>query len=297
MHTLHRQHQREILWMVGPAILTLIVFSLYPLIYSIALSATDSQLARPFREFVAFKNYTDAVRDALFGNSLALTFVYAFGVTAIETAIGFGLALLLNRESGPTHFARTLGLLPFITPPVAIAAIWRLIYDPSSGMLNHYLVRAGILEQNVAFLGIPGLAMASVMLVDIWQWTPFVFLLSLAILAGLPHEPYEAAAVDGANSWQQFIHITLPLCLPGILIVAILRLIGAMKVFDLVFMLTFGGPGSSTQVASFYIYKVAFQQFKIGYASAMTIIVIILLSVLVTLLTLLYRRVQAKYGP
>ncbi|MCL6509229.1 MAG: sugar ABC transporter permease [Anaerolineae bacterium] len=296
MHTLHRRTRREILWMVAPAVLTLIVFSLYPLVYSIAMSLSDSQLARPFRAFVAFKNYTDAVADALFRGSILLTFVYAFGVTAIETALGFGLALLLNRESRASRFARTLGLLPFITPPVAIAAIWRLIYDPSSGMLNHYLVRAGILEQNVAFLGIPGLAMASVMLVDVWQWTPFVFLLSLAVLASLPHEPYEAAAVDGANTWQQFVHITLPLCLPGVLIIAILRLIGAMKVFDLVFMLTSGGPGASTQVASFYIYKTAFQQFKTGYASAMTIILIIVLTILVTLLTVLYRKAQQRYG-
>lgn len=285
------------MWMVTPAVLTLVVFSLYPLVYSIALSVSDSQLARPFRVFVAFKNYTDAVADALFRGSILLTFIYAFGVTVIELVIGFGLALLLNRESRATRFTQTLGLLPFITPPVAIAAIWRLIYDPSSGMLNHYLVRTGVLEQNVAFLGVPGLAMAAVMLVDVWQWTPFVFLLSLAVLASLPHEPYEAAAVDGAHGWQQFVHITLPLCLPGILIIGILRLIGAMKVFDLVFMLTFGGPGSSTQVASFYIYKTAFQQFKIGYASAMTIILIVVLTVLVTLLTMLYRRIQLKYGP
>jgi len=297
MHARHRKTKLEIAWMVLPAILTLLFFSLYPLIYSLALSLSDSQLARPFRAFVAFKNYSDAIADALFRGSIGLTLIYAFGVTAIETVIGFGLALLLNLESGASRFARTLGLLPFITPPVAIAAIWRLIYDPSSGLLNHYLVRAGILEQNVAFLGIPGLAMVSVMLVDIWQWTPFVFLLSLAVLASLPHEPYEAAAVDGASPWQQFIHITLPLCLPGILIIAILRLIGAMKVFDLVFMLTFGGPGSSTQVSSFYIYKVAFQQFKTGYASAMTVILIIVLTILVTLLIGLYRRVQQRYGP
>ncbi len=296
MNALRRQHQREIWWMVAPAVLTLLIFSLYPLVYSLALSTTESQLARPFREFVALKNYADAVRDELFRSSLAIMFIYAICVTVVETVIGFGLALLLNRDSGPAHFARTLGLLPFITPPVAIAAIWRLIYDPSSGMLNHYLVRAGILESNVAFLGIPGLALASVMIVDIWQWTPFVFLLSLAVLAGLPHEPYEAASVDGANSWQQFIHITLPLCLPGILVIAILRLISAMKVFDLIFMLTFGGPGSSTQVASFFIYKVAFQQFKTGYASAMTIIVVVLLSVLVTSLIAVYQRVRARYG-
>jgi multiple sugar transport system permease protein len=297
MHALHRKTRWEVAWMVIPAILTLLFFSLYPLLYSLALSVSDSQLARPFRAFIAFKNYSDAIADTLFRSSIELTFIYAFGVTLIETAIGFGLALLLNQESSASRFARTLGLLPFITPPVAIAAIWRLIYDPSSGLLNHYLVGSGILDQNVAFLGVPGLALASIMLVDIWQWTPFVFLLSLAVLAGLPHEPYEAAAVDGANPWQQFVHITLPLCLPGILIIAILRLIGAMKVFDLVFMLTFGGPGSSTQVSSFYIYKVAFQQFKTGYASAMTIILIVVLTILVTLLIGLYRRAQQRFGP
>jgi ABC-type sugar transport system permease subunit len=115
--------------MVIPAILTLLFFSLYPLLYSLALSVSDSQLARPFRAFIAFKNYSDAIADTLFRSSIELTFIYAFGVTLIETAIGFGLALLLNQESSASRFARTLGLLPFITPPVAIAAIWRLIYD------------------------------------------------------------------------------------------------------------------------------------------------------------------------
>ena len=287
--------KRSPLLMASPLLVTLVVFSLFPLFYAIGLSLTDSTLARPFHEYVGLLNYKRAVTDEIFRTSIVNTIVYAFGATIVETILGFMLALFFYREMGAGRYLRTLALLPFIAPPVAVAMIWRLIYYPLYGLLDHYLLRLHIVQEPVAFLGNTATALPSIMLTDIWQWTPFVFLLSLAALQSLPMEPYEAAAVDGANSWQIFRHLTLPMVAPILLIIAIIRLVGAFKVFDLVYILTFGGPGSSTQVASFYIYKMAFMKFKTGRAAALTIVFLIVVSVIVTLLTIFRDRIRARY--
>ena len=206
-------------------------------------------------------------------------------MTAIETFLGFVLALALYTEIRAGRILRTLAMLPLFTPPVAVAMIWRLIYDPVSGFLNHYLFKFGLIERPVAFLGRADLAMPSIMAADVWQWTPFCFLLILAALQSLPTEPYEAAAVDGASSWQVFWRITLPLVTPSLIVTFLFRLIIALKVFDLVFILTYGGPGSATQVMSFYIYKVGFTMFKTGYAAALTLLVFFMVAIISTILT------------
>jgi multiple sugar transport system permease protein len=180
----------------------------------------------------------------------------------------------------------TLALLPLFTPPVAVGMIWKLFYDPGSGFINHYLLKWGLIQDPIAFLGRPEFAMPAIMLADIWQWTAFCFILILAALQSLPHDPYEAAAVDGASGWQVFRRLTLPMVLPAVIITFLFRLLIALKVFDLVFMLTYGGPGTSTQVASFYIYKTGFTLFKTGYAASMTVLVFILVSLIATGLTL-----------
>lgn len=281
--------------MALPTLLILIVFSMLPFFYMLVLSFSRSTLARPFQDFIWLANYKRAVTDEIFRTSIVNTLVFAFGVTFAETVLGFTLALLLRESLTAGRILRTIALLPMVTPPVAVAMIWRLIYDPISGLLNHYGRAWGLISQTVAFLGRPDLALPSVMVVDIWEWTPFVFLLSLAVLVSLPTEPYEAAAVDGANRWQMFRHITLPLAAPAIIVIAIIRLIGALKVFDLVFILTFGGPGSATQVASFYIYKIGFTQFKTGYAAALTVVLLIVVAVIITLLTIFRDRIRARF--
>lgn len=287
--------KRSSLLMAMPTLVILTVFSVLPFVYLIALSLSRSTLARPFQDFIWLANYKRAVTDEIFRTSIVNTLIFAFGVTIIETVLGFTLALLMRGELTASRILRTIALLPMVTPPVAVAMIWRLIYDPVSGLLNHYGRAWGLISQTVAFLGRPDLALPSVMLVDIWEWTPFVFLLSLAVLVSLPTEPYEAAAVDGANRWQTFRHITLPLVAPAIIVIAMIRLIGAFKVFDLVFILTFGGPGSATQVASFYIYKIGFTQFKTGYAAALTVVLLIVVAVIITLLTVFRDRIRARY--
>lgn len=270
--------------MILPIVIILVVMISF-LFYVIGLSVTDSTLSKPFKDFVGLANFQKALADQTFIHSIGNTLIFAFGVTAIETFLGFVLALALYTEIRAGRILRTLAMLPLFTPPVAVAMIWRLIYDPVSGFLNHYLFKFGLIERPVAFLGRADLAMPSIMAADVWQWTPFCFLLILAALQSLPTEPYEAAAVDGASSWQVFWRITLPLVTPSLIVTFLFRLIIALKVFDLVFILTYGGPGSATQVMSFYIYKVGFTMFKTGYAAALTLLVFFMVAIISTILT------------
>ncbi|HUV26589.1 MAG TPA: sugar ABC transporter permease [Anaerolineales bacterium] len=271
--------------MIAPMLVIIVLFLGF-LVYVLGLSVTASTLAKPFNEFVGFANYAAALKDKIFGNSIQLTLLFAFFVTIIETILGFIFAMILHAELKAQRFLRSLALLPLFTPPVAVGMIWKLIYDPSSGFINHYLKNWGIITQPIAFLGDSTWSMPAIVFADIWQWTPFCFLLILAAFQSLPYEPYEAAAVDGASGWQTFRRLTLPLVLPSVIITFLFRLLTAMKVFDLVYMLTFGGPGTSTQVASFYIFKVAFKTFKTGYGAALTFLVFLLISVIATLLTM-----------
>ncbi|NPV75738.1 MAG: sugar ABC transporter permease [Anaerolineae bacterium] len=271
--------------MVLPTFLILLIISLVPLIYVLGISFTNSTIAKPFNDFIWFENYKKAFTDEVFGTSLVNTLIFAFTVTTIQTFFGFILAFAMQRERKLSGVLRTLALLPLFTPPVAIAMIWRLIYDPNQGMLNYYLTKWGLTSGVIPFLGDKSLAFPSIMLADIWQWTPFCFLLCMAALQSLPRDPYEAAMVDGASGWYVFKRLTLPMVAPQIIVIFLFRLLIALKVFDLIYMLTFGGPGNSTQVASFYLYRVSFKQFQTGYGGALSILVLILISVLATLLT------------
>jgi multiple sugar transport system permease protein len=282
--------------MALPTFIILLIISLVPLIYVLGISFTDSTISKPFNDFIWFENYKKALTDEVFGDSLVNTLVFAFVVTTIQTFLGFVLAFAMQRERKLSGVLRTLALLPLFTPPVAIAMIWRLIYDPNQGMLNYYMLKWGLVSAPVAFLGDKTLAFPSIMLADIWQWTPFCFLLCLAALQSLPRDPYEAAMVDGASAWYVFKRLTLPMVAPQVIVIFLFRFLIALKVFDLIYMLTFGGPGNTTQVASFYIYRVSFKQFQTGYGGALSILVLILISVLATLLTkgreLLLKRVE-----
>ncbi len=271
--------------MILPMLFIIVVFLSF-LVYVVGLSVTNSTISRPFNGFIGFENYARAFADEAFGTSIVNMLIFAFGVTAVETLLGFVFASVLYTEVRAGRYLRTLALLPLFTPPVAVGMIWKLIYDPGSGLLNYYLLKFHVISAPIAYLGNSTFAMPSLMVADIWQWTPFCFLLCLAAFQSLPYDPYEAAAVDGASSWQIFRRLTLPLVLPSLVITFLFRLLIALKVFDLVFMLTYGGPGDSTNVASFDIYKVGFTMFKTGYAASMTVLVFLVISVIATALTI-----------
>jgi len=296
MHRISTSKNRTNWAMALPTIVVLLIFSLYPFFYMLHMSFTRSSLGRPFQAWTELRNYRNALADEIFTTSIFNTLAYGFTVTFAELIIGFLLALFFYRSVTAGRYLRTLALLPFIAPPVAVAMIWRLIYNPTSGLLNHYLTQFGIISNPIAFLGQSNTALISIMVIDIWQWTPFVFILALAALQTLPEEPFEAAAVDGASPLQIFRYLTLPMMLPSLLVIGIIRLIGAFKVFDLVYMLTGGGPGTSTQVATHYIYRTAFVgRFDIGYASAMTVLLLLVVVVVITLLTTISSYIHRRY--
>lgn len=271
--------------MAIPAWIFLIFFSIIPLIYVVASSLTRATLAQPFNDFIWFRNYQQALLDENFGQSILNTLYFAVLVTTLQTLFGFLLAYTVRNIKSLSMLLRSIALLPMFTPPVAVSMIWRLIYDPNYGMLNHYLRDWGITNRVIAFLGDPNLAFPSIMLADLWQWTPFCFILCYAALQALPKAPFEAAEVDGASAWTVFRRLTLPLVMPQIVIVFLFKLLISLRVFDLVYMLTFGGPGNVTQVSSFYIYRVAFRQFNTGYAAAMSFLMLVIISIIGTILT------------
>ena len=271
--------------MAVPAFVAMAFFAVIPLVYVVSLSLTGSTLAKPFQDFLWFDQYKTALGDQVLGRSIVNTLVFAFTVTTVEVMFGFVIALAVRGLGRFSGLVLTLALLPLFTPPIAVAMVWRLIYDPNQGLLSHYLLQWGVIHQALALLGNSKTALAAIMVADIWQWTPFTFLLCYASLQALPREPYEAAAVDGAKSLQVFRRLTLPMVAPSVIVVFLFKFLIALKVFDLVFILTYGGPGSSTEVVSFYIYKIGFTLFKTGYGAALSLIVLILVSLIATVLT------------
>lgn len=273
LRKLRTRSGRTVGWLLAtPGLLAVAVVALYPLVALLALSASDSTLGQPFRAWVGLEQYRRAFEDSVFRAAVGKTVVFALAVTALEVGLGVLLAQLLQQVRRWGWLLRTLILLPLMTPPVMLALAWRLVLAPSGGLLNRWLQGIGWIDQPISFLGSPRLAFPSIAVADIWQWAPFVALLTFAALQLLPAEVDEAAALDGAGVWTRFWQITLPMLAPTLASAFLLRFIMAMKLFDLIYILTFGGPGFTTTVASFYIYRSAFQQFNVGYAAAMTIL-------------------------
>ncbi|MCY6383757.1 carbohydrate ABC transporter permease [Hoeflea prorocentri] len=263
---------RHIAWLAAmPMIMGIGVFALYPFVYLIALALTDSSLARPFQEWTGLANFADALSDELFVGSVWRSALLALLSTATAMLLGTAVALLLDKAVRGRDLIRTLILLPLLTPPVTAAIMWQLILMPQGGWLNAVLSDLSIISSPVSFLGHPSSAFASVLTVDVWQWSPFVALMVYAALQTLPREVFEASRLDVRSNWTVFRYITLPMLLPALLGIAVLKLVISFKVFDLIFVLTAGGPGQATTVSSFYIYRVAVQQFDIGLAAAQTL--------------------------
>jgi multiple sugar transport system permease protein len=260
--------------MLAPAMLILTGLTLFPTIYmfSAAVHKISPDPSIP-REFVGIANFTRMASDPLFLNALKNTIVFTVSAVTLEFLLGLGLALLFDKYVRRLSFLKTILMMPMMLPPIAVAITWKLIYQPQFGVLNELMFQLGLPTQ--AWAGDVDLAMLTIVVADVWQWTPFVFLLMLAGLASLPQEPYEAAAIDGASAWRQFWDLTLPFLKPVIAIALLLRFMDALRLFDLVFILTVGGPAGATETLSFYIFKVAFTFVDIGYAAAISFFVLV----------------------
>lgn len=268
---------------LAPSLIFLVVLLLGPFVYMVGVSFTDLSFALPGRDgnFVGFDNYRRLMQDdPIFWESFRTTMTFVFGVVSIEFVLGFALALLLYHQVQRRRFVLTLLLIPMMLAPVAVGLMWKLMLHGEFGMLTHYLRLVGLLGPQTALLGNHQIVLWTVMLVDVWEWTPFVTLVALAGLLSLPNEPFEAAIMDGARPWQMFRDITLPLMRPIVALVLLLRGIDAFKEFDKVFILTGGGPGNTTELLSIYTWRVNFRNWDLGYGAVCAFMVYLVVLIL-----------------
>ncbi|HST21040.1 MAG TPA: sugar ABC transporter permease [Blastocatellia bacterium] len=256
-------------FLIAPTVAVLLALSIYPLLYAVRVAFQNESSSW------TFANFTRLASDSFFLSALWHTLIYATVALTFEFLLGLGLALLLDRPLRGRGVFRAVLLIPMMLPPVVVGVVWRLMLNPDFGAVNGTLKSVGINTDALTWTASPTLAFASVIAVDIWQWTPFMFLVLLAGLQAIPQEPYEAAMIDGANWWQTFLHVTLPMLRPAMLIALLLRTMDLLRVFDQIFILTEGGPGFATETVSLYIYRSAFRFFDFGYAAAMSFVLLI----------------------
>lgn len=274
-----------------PALLIYCVFLIYPALNSLAVSLTDWDGLSPHRNFVGVQNYLKITQDQTALLALKNNAVWTLVMLIVPTVIGLLLALGLNQRLPGRNLFRSLFYMPGVLPLVGIAGIWSWMYDPNLGLINTALKGIGLGGLAQQWLGNPKTALISVMIAAIWQGIGFPMVLYLAGLQGIPQEHYEAARVDGANTWQQFWFVTLPGLQTTHIIVITLAVINSLKAFDLIYAMTYGGPGQTTQVLASWMYFETFQHFHAGYGSALAwIIALISLVVAVPYLRTMLRR-------
>jgi multiple sugar transport system permease protein len=270
--------RRIIMWFIMPTLILLIVMNIFPLIYSLYLSFTNySVIADKAPEWIGIQNYQNILSDQRFWTNFATTGRYALLSVALQTIIGFGLALLLRNKFKGSGLITTLILVPMMLSPIVVANFWKNMFNPSVGIFNYLLGYTNI-NTSPEWLGRPDLALWAIVIVDVWMWSPFVMLLCLAGLSAIPEYLYEAAAIDRAGAWFQFRRITLPQVMPLLLIAVLFRTIEAFKQFDLVMGLTGGGPSDVTETVSIRLYKLAFQgQYDTGTSSALAYVILVVI--------------------
>lgn len=281
------------LLMLAPLLIFVIIVAIYPLVFSIFISFFKYRLTDPdqTKTFIGIANYQQAFKDPIVVGSLKTTMKFVVGTVVLELALGLGLALLFSAETRFMRFTRSFLLLPMALPPLVIALVFKALYNTEFGVIPYYLKQMNI-DVGRGLLAELSTALPAVMLVDIWQWTPLIMFIFLAGIKSLPIEPYEAAIVDGASRWQSFIHITLPLLKPTLLVALLLRTMQSFKVFDIIYATTAGGPGTSTTVLNFQIYKVGLTFFNMGYAAALANILLFIVAILSVFYVMTLERQQ-----
>jgi multiple sugar transport system permease protein len=280
-------------FMAMPTILVLVLIIIGPLVYSAVLSTYSwrlTELNQP-KTFVFLDNYLEIARDPVFWTATLNTFMFVIGTVSVELVLGFLIALLLNEIGLGRRIATSIILLPMIITPVIVALIWRYMYDPQFGIINYAIQQLGY-PGEIGFLSRANLALPSLMLVDIWQMTPFVVLVLHAGLLTVSTEAVEAARVDGAGYWQVVRHVIIPFLVPLIVLVLLLRTMDTYRVFDTIYVLTKGGPGLATETVGIYTYRSAFTFFRMGYGMALAIVTLLIIVVISLLYVRLQRRVQ-----
>ena len=275
MNQFIKQKNRFILLMLMPATILLVGLTLFPFIVSFILSFTDYSLLRPGQtKFIFLENYIELMKTDDFWIALRVTVVFTIFAVFIQVVLGVIFANLLHHETRNISFLRTIYFLPLAITPIAATFTFRLMFNPSLGVLNYFMKVLGLPPQ--AWLASPSTALISLIVVDTWQWTPFILLICLGGLASLPNEPFVAAKVDGASSWQVFSKITVPMLYPFISLALLFRSIDAFKTFDIIYVLTSGGPGVLTRTLNLYAFKHGIEFLSMGYAGSIAIVMLII---------------------
>lgn len=276
-----KSSQRAALFFLLPSFIFVGLFSIFPIVESFRLSFYRLILTLPWlgQKMVGLENYSDLLSDPVARDALGTTLIFIAVTIPLELFFGLGIALVLNQAFRGRGLLRAVVLIPWAIPTVVSSQMWRFIFNDRYGLVNFLLFGADSLRY-IAPLADPYLAMISIMAAEIWKTTPFAALIILAGLQGISDDLYEAASVDGASSWQKFRHITLPLLKPALLLALLFRTIDALRVFDLVYVMTQGGPADATNVLQFYGYKKTFAEGMVGYGSAIAVTVFVMSLVL-----------------
>ena len=257
-----------------PASLWVLAFTIFPFFYGLYLSLFNVQFGVE-DQFIGLGNYSRALEDPRAHNSITVTLIFVFVGVSIQLALGMLVALLVNRPMPLRSMLRALITLPLFATPIAVGFLFFTIFYEEGGLIN------GLIGVKIPWLSTPHFALLSVIIVDTWQWTPFCFLIFLAALQGIPEEYYEAAALETTNNWKTFWHITFPFLQPTFILVILLRVTEAIKVFDIPYTLTTGGPGVATQVLSMFSYRAGMRFFDFGYSSAISFMVFIIVMIMI----------------
>ena len=276
-----------------PGLFVLIGILIFPIIFTIRLSLSGWNSYTPEMNFIGITNYIRLFTDdPRFWESFFRLSFLSVSTVVLQYIIGFALALMVWREIKFKRFFRVIFLIPMMTTPVIMTVIWRTFFHESLGPLNDLLGRVGV--EPILWLSDPVIAKFTVIIVEVWQWTPFMFLLLLAGLLSLPKEPFLAAAIDGASSFRKFVYVTFPLMAPISIGAIIIRLIEASKIMDTVFVLTSGGPGTATETSSFYIYIKGLREFQMGYAATLSFTYLVIMIISLTIIAKVLTKLMIK---
>ncbi|MDJ0714279.1 MAG: sugar ABC transporter permease [Prochloraceae cyanobacterium] len=273
------QREQQTGWLlVIPALLVLGLVFIYPIGRAFWLSLFTQNLGTQLQPvFGGFANYGRMVGDGRFWQSIQNTGIFTGFSVAIELVLGMGIALVLNQSFRGRGTVRTITIIPWALPTAIMGLAWAWIFNDQYGVVNDILQRLGLIETGINWLGDPTLAMIALVVADVWKTTPFISIILLAGLQSIPADLYEAHAIDGANPWQSFRQITLPLIMPQILIALLFRFAQAFGIFDLVRVMTGGGPAGATETVSIYIYSTVMRYLDFGYGSALVVVTFLLL--------------------
>lgn len=279
--SLRRSRRLFLCFCLAPTLAALTVITLLPLAYLLVTSFTPLNLTNPatqwnFRDPLV--NYAALPKDARYLNSLWVQAKLSFWTVGLQLAIGFGFALLLNVPSGLLRALRTVFLIPMVLPPIVVAIIWKVLYTPDISPIHWATKAMGWIMPSA--ITEPGWALTAIIIADTWQWFPLTMLMILAGLQTIPEELLDAARVDGANAWQALLNVTVPYIAGTLMVAGVLRLIDSIKAFPLIYLLTDGGPGSVTEVTNYYAFQQAFNFSFLGYSSAITMVLVLLVLVL-----------------